>query len=103
MLDQSSIDLEEIANALAGQTDYEHHWLINPDAGEIAFWAADTGINGQTPVDLDELELVVIDPLPSKKSSTRSTRTCCQRGTRSGPLSRRVKRAPIQAERDRGG
>jgi hypothetical protein len=120
VLDLSSIDLEEIANALADQTDYEHHWLINPDTGEIAFWTADTGVDGQTPVDLDELDLVVIDPLPSwvwyqdmadfadgitderagrrlaraiqgkgafrgsKTSSTRSTRTCCQRGTRSG-------------------
>jgi hypothetical protein len=65
VLDLSNIDLEEIANALADQTDYEHHWLINPDTGEIAFWTADTGIDGQTPVDLDELDLVVIDPLPS--------------------------------------
>ena len=65
MLDLSSIDLEEIANALADQTDYEHHWLINPDTGEIAFWTADTGIDGQNPIDLDELDLVCIDPLPS--------------------------------------
>lgn len=65
VLDLSTIDLEEIANALADQTDYEHHWLINPDTGEIAFWTADTGIDGQTPVDLDDLDLVVIDPLPS--------------------------------------
>ena len=65
VLDLSSIDLEEIANALAGQTGYEHHWLINPDTGEIAFWTADTGIDGQTPVDPDELDLVVIEPLPS--------------------------------------
>ena len=28
-------------------------------------WTADTGIDGQTPVDLDELDLVCIDPLPS--------------------------------------
>ena len=120
VLDLSSLDLEEVANALADQTDYEHHWLIDPDTGEIAFWTADTGIDGQTPVDLDELDLVVIDPLPSwvwyqdmadfadgitderagrrlaraiqgkgafrrsKTSSTRSTRTCCQRGMRSG-------------------
>jgi restriction endonuclease Mrr len=63
--DLSSIDLEEIANALADQTDYEHHWLIDSDTGEIAFWTADTGIDGQTPVDPDELDLVVIDPLPS--------------------------------------
>ncbi len=65
VLELSSIDLEEIANALADQTDYEHHWLINPDTGEIAFWTADTGIDGQTPVELDELDLTVIDPLPS--------------------------------------
>jgi hypothetical protein len=65
VLDLSSLDLEEIAGALADQTDYEHHWLINPDTGEIAFWTADTGIDGQTPVDLDELDLIVIQPLPS--------------------------------------
>ena len=65
VLDLSSLDLEEIANALADQTDYEHRWLIDPHTGEIAFWTADTGIDGQTPVDLDELDLVCIDPLPS--------------------------------------
>jgi len=65
MLELSSIDLEEIASALSDQNDYEHHWLINPDTGEIAVWTADTGIDGQTPIELDELDLVVIDPLPS--------------------------------------
>ena len=65
VLDLSILDLEEIANALADQTDYEHRWLINPQTGEIAFWSADTGIDGQTPVDLDELDLLCIDPLPS--------------------------------------
>jgi hypothetical protein len=64
VLDLSSLDLEEIANALADQTDYEHRWLIDPHTGEIAFWTADTGIDVQTPVDLDELDLIVIDPLP---------------------------------------
>jgi hypothetical protein len=39
--------------------------LINPQTGEIVFWTSDTGIDGQTPVDLDELDLVCIDPLPS--------------------------------------
>ena len=65
VLDLNSLDLEEIANALADQTDYEHRWLIDPHTGEIAFWTADTGIDGQTPVDLEELDLVCIDPLPS--------------------------------------
>jgi hypothetical protein len=36
-----------------------------PQTGEIAFWTADTGIDGQTPVDLEELDLVCTDPLPS--------------------------------------
>ncbi|MEV0809728.1 UPF0158 family protein [Micromonospora sp. NPDC050200] len=65
MLDLSSLDLEEIATALADQTDYEHRWLINPQNGAVVFWTSDTGIDGQTPVDLDELDLICIDPLPS--------------------------------------
>jgi hypothetical protein len=65
VLDLSSLDLEEIGNALADQTDYEHRRLINPETGEIVFWTADTGIDGQTPVDLDELDLICINPLPS--------------------------------------
>ena len=65
VLDLDSLDLEEIATALADQTDYEHHWLIDPDTGEIAFWTTDTGLNDQGPVDLEELDLVIIDPLPS--------------------------------------
>jgi Uncharacterised protein family (UPF0158) len=65
VLDLSSFDLEEIGSALADQTGYEHRWLIDPRTGEIAFWTTDTGIDGQTPVDLDDLDLVCIDPLPS--------------------------------------
>ena len=65
MLDLDAIDVEEIANALADQTDYEHRWLIDPSTGEVAFWTSDTGIDGENPVDLDDLDLVLIDPLPS--------------------------------------
>jgi hypothetical protein len=65
VLDLSSFDLEEIGNVLADQTDYEHRWLVNPQTAEIAFRNADTGIDGQTTVDLDELDLVCIHPLPS--------------------------------------
>jgi hypothetical protein len=36
MLDLDAIDVEEIATALADQTDYEHRWLIDPRTGEIA-------------------------------------------------------------------
>jgi hypothetical protein len=66
MLDLNTLDLAEIADALADQNDYEHRWLINPDSGDILLWTSETGIDGQNPVDLDELEgLVCIDPLPS--------------------------------------
>ena len=65
VLELSNVDLEEIATALADQTDYEHRWLINPETGAIVFWTSDTGIDGQTPVDLDELDLICIDPVPS--------------------------------------
>jgi hypothetical protein len=65
VLDLSSINLEEIASALADQEDYDHCWLINPGTGEIVFWTTDTGIDGQTPIELDELDMVAIDPLPS--------------------------------------
>jgi len=33
--------------------------------GAVTLWTADTGIDGQTPVDLEELDLICIDPLPS--------------------------------------
>jgi len=67
VLELSSLDLGEIAEALTDQADYERLRLINPDTGAIVFWTADTGIDGQTPVDLDDLDpdLVCINPLPS--------------------------------------
>jgi hypothetical protein len=64
MLDLDAIDVEEIAMALADQTDYDHRWLINPRTGEVAFWTSDTGIDGENPVEIDELDLILIDPLP---------------------------------------
>jgi hypothetical protein len=36
-----------------------------PGYREIVFWTSDTGVDGQTPVDLDELDERCIDPLPS--------------------------------------
>jgi len=65
MLDLGGIDVEEIATALADQTDYEHRWLIDPRTGQVARWTSDTGIDGENPVELDELDLIPIDPLPS--------------------------------------
>ena len=54
----------EIATALADQTDYEHRWLIDPRTGQVAFWTSDPGIDGENAVELDELDLILIDPLP---------------------------------------
>lgn len=65
MRDLSSFDLDEIATALADQSGYEQRRLIDPDSGEIVFWTEDGGIDGQTPVDLDDLDLLWIEPLPS--------------------------------------
>lgn len=65
MLDLGEIDVEEVATALADQTDYEHRWLIDPRTGQVAFWTSDTGIDGENPVEIDELDLIPIDPLPS--------------------------------------
>ncbi|MGI8993778.1 MAG: UPF0158 family protein [Nocardioidaceae bacterium] len=66
MLDLVGIEVEEIATALADQTDYEHRWLIDPRTGQVAFWTSDTGIDGENPVEIDELNLIPIDPLPSR-------------------------------------
>ncbi len=65
MFDLEEVDVEEIATALADQTDDEHRWLVDPRTGQVAFWTSDTGIDGESPVDLDELDLIPIDPLPS--------------------------------------
>ncbi len=65
MLELGNLDLEEIATALEEQTGYEHCWLINPRSGQIVLWTEDGGIDGRTPVDLHELDLVPIEPLPS--------------------------------------
>lgn len=66
MLELNRIDVEEIATALADQTDYEHRWLIDPRTGEVSLWTSDTGIDGENPVDPDELDLIPIDPLPPR-------------------------------------
>ena len=65
VLDLGSLDLDEIAEALADQNDYDHCWLIDPRTGSVEFWTRDGGIDGETPVEIDELDLVPIDPLPS--------------------------------------
>jgi hypothetical protein len=65
MLDLAGIDIEDIATALADQADYEHRWLLDPRTGQVAFWTSDTGIDGENPVEIEELDLIPIDPIPS--------------------------------------
>jgi hypothetical protein len=67
VLELNDLDLDEIASALADQNHYEYQYLVNPDTGEIVLWSAETGIDGHTPIDLEDLDpdLVGIDPLPS--------------------------------------
>jgi hypothetical protein len=65
VLDLNAVDVDDIATALADQTDYEHRWLIVPGTGEVVFLTSDTGIDGENPVAPDELDLIAIDPLPS--------------------------------------
>lgn len=65
MLDLNGLDIDEIAMALADQTDYDHRWLINPRSGRLVLWTSDTGIDGAHPVDLEDLDLIPIDPVPS--------------------------------------
>ena len=65
MVDLSAVDLDELATALGDQGYFEHRWLIDPDSGEISLWTEDGGIDGEHPVDLDDVDLICIDPLPS--------------------------------------
>jgi hypothetical protein len=59
------VDLEEIALALQDQTAHEHCWLINPRSGQLVVWTEYGGIDGRTPVELDEVDLLPIEPVPS--------------------------------------
>ncbi len=63
MLDLSSLNLEEIGNALADQTGDGHQWLISPQTREAAFWTAGTGIDAQSPghTDLPSSSLMPAD------------------------------------------
>ena len=66
MLEIDKFDLDEIALALSDQNVYDEHLhLVDPETGEIVLWTRAGGIDGETPVDLDDLDLVAIHPLPS--------------------------------------
>lgn len=64
MLELSGVDIDEIATALADQTSYDHRWQLDPRTGQVAFWTSDTGIDGENPIEIDELDLIPIDPIP---------------------------------------
>ncbi len=50
---------------MADQADGEHQWLIDPATGDLFIWTCDTGIDGHNPVELEDLDLIAIDPIPS--------------------------------------
>src|SRR5947208_9889446 len=56
VLGLDKFDLGEIATALQDQTDYERCYLVDPATGKIEFWTRDCGIDGQNPIELDELD-----------------------------------------------
>jgi hypothetical protein len=60
-----SFDIGEIATGLQDQADYDYRHLVNPNTGAMGFWTRDGGIDGENPVDLDDLDLIPISPLPS--------------------------------------
>ena len=64
MLDLGRSDVDEIATALADQTGYEHRSLLDPRTGHVSLWTSDTGIDGENPVEIDELDLILVEPLP---------------------------------------
>lgn len=65
MFEVDALDIDDIAMALADQTDYDHRWLIDPKNGQLVIWTCDTGVDGEHPVDIEDLDLISIDPIPS--------------------------------------
>jgi Uncharacterised protein family (UPF0158) len=67
MLDLTKTDLEELARALQdqGQSFYGQVWFVDRETGELRLWTEDEGVDGAGPVELDEVDGVVIEPIPS--------------------------------------
>ncbi|MFB9925234.1 UPF0158 family protein [Amycolatopsis halotolerans] len=65
MLALDQFDLDRIAEALQDQSACELRHLVDPRTGVISIWTEDGGLDGERPIDLDELDLIPIDPLPS--------------------------------------
>ena len=66
MLELAGLGLDDLAMALADQSIGDRRWLIDPKTGELILWTEELGIDGENPVDLDELDLVAIWPLPPR-------------------------------------
>lgn len=64
MLDPAQVNLSELATALASRDDYDVQWFLDADSGDVVLWTRDFGIDGE-PVELDEVDLVPIEALPS--------------------------------------
>jgi hypothetical protein len=64
-LDLDRIDLDMLTTALQDQQGYEHRWLLDPNDGELHVMTED-GLDGAGPTDLEELDLIPVDPLPSR-------------------------------------
>jgi hypothetical protein len=73
VLELNQIDVAEIATALSTQTDSEDAWLIHRQTGEIARWSRYADVDGANPVDIDDLDLVRMDPLPVAPPDSRTT------------------------------
>jgi hypothetical protein len=67
VLDLTKIDLEELAAALQdqGQSFYEHVWFVDRETGKLGFWTEDGGVDGEHPIDLDEVDGEIIEAIPS--------------------------------------
>lgn len=68
MLDIDQV-INDLAEALQDQADYDHWWLLDPERGTFEYWTRELGIGDDGPKDLDELVaergLIVVEPLPS--------------------------------------
>lgn len=40
--------------------------VLDPRTGQVVFWTSNTGIDGENPVEMDKLDLIPIDPIPSR-------------------------------------
>jgi hypothetical protein len=67
VLDLTKIDLEELAAALQdqGQSFYEHVWFVDRETGKLGFWTEDGGVDGEHPIDLDEVDGEIVEAIPS--------------------------------------